>query len=68
MIVIVGQMMAEIMDAVAEAVQAAVIVACSPLFLFAGLLGEVTVEVDSVPLVDIFIDLPPPPVIDILIE
>jgi len=68
MIVIVGQMMAEIMDAMAEAVQAAVIVACSPLFLFAGLLGEVTVEVDSVPLVDIFIDLPPPPVIDILIE
>ncbi len=67
MIVIVGQMMAKMMAVMAHALQAAVIVACSPLLLFAGLLGEVSVEVDSVPLVDVFIDLPPPPLIDIII-
>jgi hypothetical protein len=28
-------------------------------------LGEVSVEIDTVPLFDVFIDLPPPPLIDI---
>jgi hypothetical protein len=67
MIIIVGQTMAAVMGAVSAAVQSVVLIACSPLFLFASLLGEVSVEVDMVPLADIFIDLPPPPVIDIVI-
>jgi hypothetical protein len=67
MTVIVGQIMAELITTVTAAVQAAVIVACSPLFLFASLMSEVTVRVESVPLLDIFIELPPPPVIDVLI-
>jgi hypothetical protein len=67
MIIIVGQIMAAMMAAMAAALRAAVIVACWPLFLFAALLGEVSVEVDSVPLVQVFVDLPPPPLIDITI-
>jgi hypothetical protein len=68
MIVIVGQMMAEMMADMATAVRNAVIIACSPLLLFADLLGEVSVEIDEVPLFDVFIDLPPPPVIDIVLH
>lgn len=67
LVVIVGQIMAEVFVAVTKAMQVAVVAACAPLFMFAGLLGEVTVEVSAVPLVDIFVELPSPPVIDIVI-
>ena len=67
LVVMVGQIMAGIMDAMADAFRGAIIAACSPMFLFASLLGDATVEVDVVPLVDIFVDIPSPPVIDIII-
>jgi len=68
MIVIMGQMMTAVFAAVTVAFQAAVLAAFWPLFMFAGLLGEVTIRVESVPLLDIFIELPPPPDIHVIIE
>ncbi len=68
MIVIMGQMMTAVFAAVTVAFQAAVVAAFWPLFMFAALLGEVTVRVESVPLLDIFIELPPPPDIRVIIK
>ncbi len=68
MIVIMGQVMAAVFAAVTAAMQLAVVAAFAPLFLFAGLLNDVTVRIDMVPLVDIFIELPAPPTLDIVIQ
>lgn len=68
MIVIMGQMMTVVFEAVTVAFQAAVVAAFWPLFMFAALLGEVTIRVEPVPLLDIFIELPPPPDIRVIIE
>lgn len=68
MIVIMGQLMTAVFAAVTVAFQAAVVAAFWPLFMFAALLGEVTVRVESVPLLDIFIELPPPPDIRVIIK
>lgn len=68
MIVIMGQLMTAVFAAVTVAFQAAVVAAFWPLFVFAALLGEVTIRVESVPLLDIFIELPPPPDIRVIIK
>jgi len=68
MIVIMGQLMTAVFAAVTVAFQAAVVAAFWPLFMFAALLGEVTIRVESVPLLDIFIELPPPPDIRVIIK
>lgn len=68
MIVIMGQLMTAVFAAVTVAFQAAVVAAFWPLFMFAALLGEVTIRVESVPLLDIIIELPPPPDIRVIIK
>ena len=68
LIISMGQVMEAVFQAVTLAFQAAVVAAFSPLFLFANLLGEVSVRVETVPLVNIFIELPAPPVIDISVH
>ena len=68
LIVSMGQVMNVVFQAVTVAFQVAVVAAFWPLFTFAALLGEVSVRVETVPLLDIFIELPAPPVIDIVIH
>ncbi len=60
-----SKVMVSVFAAVTAAMQAAVIAAFAPLFLFTGMLGEVSVRVESLPLLDIFIELPDPPTISI---
>jgi len=68
MVVIMGQVMEAIFVAVSAAVEAAVIAAFTPLFMFASLMTEVTTVVEETPLLEIFVELPEFPVIDIVIE
>lgn len=68
LIVSMGQVMNAVFQAVSTAFQAVVIVAFWPVFAFAALLGEVSSRVESVPLINIFVELPAPPVIDIVIN
>jgi hypothetical protein len=68
MIVIMGQVMVAVFAAVTAVMQVAVMAAFAPLFLFAGLMNDVTVRIDMVPLANIFIDLPAPPSLDIVIQ
>jgi hypothetical protein len=60
-IVITGQVMQAVFEGVAVAMQAAVVAAFMPLYLFSGMLGEVTVSVGTYPLLEIFVELPAPP-------
>ncbi len=68
MILIMGQVMQAIFLAVTVALQAVVLAAFAPLFLFAALFNDVAVTVELVPLLDIFIELPSPPEIDITLR
>lgn len=65
MVLIMGQVMAAVFEAVAIAMQAAVIAAFAPIWLFSGLLGEVVIEVESLPLLEVFVELPAAPTIDV---
>lgn len=67
LIVVMGQVLEVVYAAVAIALQAVVLAAFAPLFLFAALLSDVTIHVESLPLVNVFIELPPPPHIDVVI-
>lgn len=61
MIVILGQITRPIIEAINASLQAAAFVALLPLFAFTGLLGDVIVRIQSVPLLRIFVHLPNPP-------
>jgi hypothetical protein len=68
LVVVMGQVMQVVYAAVSAALKGAVALIFAPVFLFSALLSEVTVQVESVPLLDVFIELPPAPVIDIIID
>ena len=68
MIIIMGQVMQAIFLAVTLTLPAVVLAAFAPLFLFAALFNDVAVTVELVPLLDIFIELPSPPEIDITLR
>lgn len=61
--VILGQILVALYAVVAAAVQAVLLVAFTPLFLIAELLGRAVVRIELVPLVRIFAHIPPPPVV-----
>lgn len=67
-IAVMARVMAVVFAAVAVTLQAAVIVAFAPLLLLGGLLGDVMVRVESVPLLRVFVELPNPPHVDIRFE
>jgi len=67
-VVVMGQVMAAMFVAVAAVTKAAILAAFSPLFLVAALLGEVMVRIEYVPLLDVFVELPEAPHINISIK
>jgi hypothetical protein len=60
-----GQIMTEMFQAVADTMQAVVIAACTPVFLFASIFSDVTVHIESLPLLHVFINLPAEPQVTI---
>lgn len=66
MVVIAGQLVTVLYDAVVTVARAAVLAAFTPVFLLAALLGEVTVRLETVPLLEVFIELPPRPLVEIV--
>jgi hypothetical protein len=61
MVVVMAQVMQAAYQTVSAAMQAALLAAFMPVFLFAGLMGEITVQLGSYPLLEIFVELPGPP-------
>ncbi len=68
LVVMMGQIMTEVFAAVEAVVQAVVLAACTPLFLFTGLLGETTVRIDWVPLFTVFVEIPDLPTVTIELD
>ncbi len=68
MFAIMGQLMVAMFAAVAVTMQAAIVAAFMPMFLFSSLLSETLVMVQMVPLFDVFLMLPSAPTIDIVID
>jgi hypothetical protein len=66
MTVILGQLLVAMVELVALAVEAVLLAALSPLFLIAGILGDVVFHVELVPLSLIFDIIPPEPIVIIL--
>jgi len=63
MTVVLGQILVFVYEVVVVALQTVLLVIFSPVFLIAQLLSEVVVRVEFVPLMDLFISIPPPPTI-----
>ena len=61
MTVILGQILVFVYEVVVVALQTVLLVIFSPVFLIAELLNDVIVRIEFVPLVDLFISIPPPP-------
>ena len=63
MIVVLGQILVAVYYLVVATLQAVLLSVFSPLFLVAALLSEVVLRVEFVPFTDLFIKIPPPPVV-----
>lgn len=63
MTVILGQVLVLVYKTVVVAIQAVLLAVFSPLFLVASLLSETIVRIEFVPFSDLFITIPPPPII-----
>jgi hypothetical protein len=68
LVVMMGQIMTEVFAAVEAAVQAVVLAACTPLFLFTSLLGETTIRIEAVPLFTVFVEIPDLPTVTIELD
>lgn len=68
MVVIAGQLVTLLYDAVVTVARAAVLAAFTPVFLLASLLGEVTVRLETVPLLEVLIELPLRPLVEVVVE
>jgi hypothetical protein len=65
---VMGQVMQRVFLSMAAIMEAALTAAFSPLLLFSALLTTtMTVRIESIPLVEIFVELPEAPVIDITV-
>jgi hypothetical protein len=66
MTVILGQILIAIYELVVATIQAVLLTVFSPLFLIAALLNEVIVRIEFVPVTDLFITIPSPPIVILL--
>jgi hypothetical protein len=63
MTVILGQVLVLVYQTVVVAIQTVLLAVFSPLFLVASLLSETIVRIEFVPFSDLFITIPPPPIV-----